>query len=84
MQDDHPPIPEHVSAAITDFLHKCFKKVCEEILVKPVFHVPEVRFFGACRCQLSYRVFDNYHSVIFRFHLAYFERVVDELGSVLK
>ncbi|KAG6553054.1 hypothetical protein Mapa_005391 [Marchantia paleacea] len=26
VQDDHPPIPEHVSAAITDFLHKCFKK----------------------------------------------------------
>ncbi|KAL2634846.1 hypothetical protein R1flu_006325 [Riccia fluitans] len=26
VQDDHPPIPEHVSAGITDFLHQCFRK----------------------------------------------------------
>ncbi|KAJ7540029.1 hypothetical protein O6H91_11G119200 [Diphasiastrum complanatum] len=26
VQDDHPPIPEHLSAGITDFLHQCFRK----------------------------------------------------------
>ncbi len=26
-QDDHPPLPEHVSPAITDFLDQCFRKV---------------------------------------------------------
>jgi serine/threonine protein kinase len=27
VQDDHPPLPEHVSPAITDFLDQCFRKV---------------------------------------------------------
>eukprot|EP00249_Psilotum_nudum_P025064 c29365_g2_i3 orf=721-5196(+) len=26
VQDEHPPIPEHLSPAITDFLHQCFRK----------------------------------------------------------
>jgi serine/threonine protein kinase len=26
VQDDHPPLPEHVSPAITDFLDQCFRK----------------------------------------------------------
>ncbi|CAM6114867.1 unnamed protein product [Calypogeia fissa] len=26
VQDEHPPLPEHISAAITDFLHQCFRK----------------------------------------------------------
>lgn len=26
-QDDHPPIPDSLSPAITDFLRQCFKKV---------------------------------------------------------
>ncbi|KAJ7536364.1 hypothetical protein O6H91_12G066000 [Diphasiastrum complanatum] len=26
VQDDHPPIPEHLSAGITDFMHQCFQK----------------------------------------------------------
>lgn len=27
-QDPRPPLPEHVSDAITDFLLQCFQKVC--------------------------------------------------------
>lgn len=26
VQDEHPPIPEHLSPGITDFLHQCFRK----------------------------------------------------------
>eukprot|EP01018_Ginkgo_biloba_P027295 Gb_33894 [translate_table: standard] len=26
VQDEHPPIPEHLSPGITDFLHQCFQK----------------------------------------------------------
>jgi hypothetical protein len=41
-QDEHPPIPEHLSPDITDFLHQCFRKVVEllkylNILMKCLF-----------------------------------------------
>jgi serine/threonine protein kinase len=30
VEDDCPPLPEHVSPELTDFLHRCFKKVPSE------------------------------------------------------